>query len=52
MDKGSLKLRLMSLMTEKAGSCPASLNWKDAVCKQHEDEMLELLKDACNNAEG
>lgn len=50
--KGSLKLRLMSLMTEKAGSCPASLNWKDAVCKQHEDEMLELLKDACNNAEG
>lgn len=45
--KGSLKLRLMSEMTEKKGNRAASLHWKEELCEQHEEEMMELLRNAC-----
>lgn len=45
--KGSLKLRLMSELTEKRGEKSASLRWKESLYKQHEDEMIEMLKTAC-----
>lgn len=48
--KGSLKLRIMSALTEKKGDKAASLYWKETIYKQHEDEMIRILKDACNIA--
>ena len=45
--KGSLKLRIMSDLTEKHGDKPASLCWKETLYKQHEEEMLSILKTAC-----
>lgn len=46
--KGSLKLRIMSALTEKQGDKPASILWKESLYKKHEDEMLAILKEACN----
>lgn len=40
--KGSIKLRIMSDLTEKND------NWKEAACKAHEEEMLGYLKRACD----
>lgn len=48
--KGSLKLRIMSDLTEKKGDKAASLCWKESIYKQHEDEMIRILKEACNIA--
>jgi len=48
--KGSLKLRIMSALTEKKGDKAASLYWKETIYKQHEDEMIRILKEACNIA--
>ena len=48
--KGSLKLRIMSDLTEKKGDKAASLCWKETIYKQHEDEMIRILKEACNIA--
>ena len=45
--KGSLKLRIMSELTEKTGERSASLVWKETVCQQHENAMLNLLREAC-----
>ena len=45
--KGSLKLRIMSEQTEKDNGRPASLVWRETTCKQHEETMLSLLRDAC-----
>ena len=45
--KGSIKLRIMSDLTEKNGDKPASLYWKESMYKKHEDEMLTILKTAC-----
>ena len=45
--KGSIKLRIMSDLTERKGEKPASLYWKETMYKQHEDEMISILKDAC-----
>ena len=45
--KGSIKLRIMSDLTEKSGDKPASLYWKEIMYKTHEDEMLSILKAAC-----
>ena len=42
IEKGSLKLRLMSYLTKDNAA------WKDTVCAAHEDAMLELLKTVCN----
>lgn len=46
--KGSIKLRIMSELTAKNGEKAASLHWKDAAYKDHEEEMLGYLKDACH----
>lgn len=42
IEKGSLKLRLMSELTND------DAKWKDNVCAEHEKEMLNLLRNACN----
>jgi len=45
--KGSIKLRIMSNLTEKNGDKAASLYWKETMYKKHEDEMIQCLKEAC-----
>lgn len=45
--KGSIKLRIMSELTEASGENPASLYWKESAYKTHEEEMLGILKAAC-----
>ena len=45
--KGSIKLRIMSELTEKNGDKAASLYWKETMYKKHEEEMLKYLMDAC-----
>lgn len=45
--KGSIKLRIMSELTEKNGDKVASLHWKETMYKKHEDEMLRYLIEAC-----
>ena len=47
IDKGSLKLRVMSQLTEKGNNKTASAEWKDEACHKHEEEMIALLKGAC-----
>ncbi len=49
--KGSLKLRIMSELTERNGAQAASLYWKEIMYKRHEDEMISILKTACGIAE-
>ncbi len=51
INKGSLKLRLMSKLTEKNGIQSASLYWKESLCQQHEEEMLDLLRNECYDNE-
>ena len=46
--KGSIKLRIMSELTEKSGNQAASLYWKETAYQIHEDEMIGYLKSACN----
>lgn len=46
--KGSIKLRIMSELTEKNGNKFASLYWKEIAYKLHEEEMIAYLKSACN----
>lgn len=45
--KGSIKLRVMSELTEKNGNKVASLYWKETMYKKHGNEMLRYLIDAC-----
>lgn len=47
ISKGSLKLQIMSNLTVKKGNKNSSKNWKDEACKLHEEEMINLLKNAC-----
>ena len=47
IEKGSLKLRLMSNLTVPGDGIPASKNWKDFVCEEHEYEMIRMLSAAC-----
>ncbi len=42
IEKGSLKLRLMSALTKD------DTEWKNTACEEHETEMLNLLKNACD----
>ena len=49
INKGSIKLRIMSELTEKQGDKAASLCWKESIYKQHEEEMIAILKTACMN---
>ena len=46
--KGSLKLRIMSEMTEKHGDISASIYWKEKAYKEHEQRMIAILADACD----
>ncbi len=46
-ESASLKLRIMSELTEKYGDKPASLYWKETVYRSHEEKMLNMLKEAC-----
>lgn len=45
--KDSIKLRVMSELTEKNGDKVASLYWKETMYKKHGNEMLRYLIDAC-----
>ncbi len=45
--KGSLKLRIMSELTEKQDDRSASLYWKEEAYKEHEKAMISLLANAC-----
>lgn len=47
--KGSLKLRIMSELTNNIGNenKTASACWKTEICKQHENEMIDILRNAC-----
>lgn len=47
IEKGSLKLRLMSKLTAPDNGIPANQNWKDHVCAEHEREMINLLSEDC-----
>ena len=47
IEKGSLKLRLMSILTEPGNGMTANQNWKEIVCEEHERQMIELLSTAC-----
>ena len=47
IEKGSLKLRLMSELTAPGNGLPASQNWKEIVCEEHEKEMIGMLSLAC-----
>lgn len=47
ISKGSIKLRIMSELTEKKGDKAASLYWKETMYRKHEEEMIGHLKEAC-----
>lgn len=47
ISKGSLKLRIMSELTEKNGDQAASIFWKSDGYKKHENYMIQQLKQAC-----
>ena len=47
ISKGSIKLRIMSELTEKDDDKVASVYWKETMYKKHEEEMLNLLMEAC-----
>ncbi len=51
ISKGSLTLRIMSRLTEKNGIKSASLYWKETMYRQHEDEMIRILRNACGVGE-
>ena len=47
--KGSLKLRKIAEMTVASSCKSARQNWRERVCKEHENEMIEMLMDACKS---
>lgn len=49
--KGSIKLRIMSELTERNNDTVASLYWKKTMCIKHEEEMVKYLIDACGIAQ-
>lgn len=51
IEKGSLKLRLMSTLTVPEDNASASQNWKEKVCEDHEREMINYLSTACGKIE-
>lgn len=46
VNKGSLKLRLMAKLTVSMGDKKPPVVWRDENCKIHEDEMLDILREA------
>lgn len=51
ISKGSIKLRIMSELTEKGEDKVASLYWKDTLYKEHESDMIKMLCTACYQEE-
>ena len=51
IEKGSLKLRLMSALTVQGDGISANQNWKDRICEEHENEMIQMLSIACGITE-
>lgn len=47
ISKGSIKLRIMSELTEKGDGKVASLYWKDTQYKKHEEKMIDKLYRVC-----
>ncbi len=47
ISKGSLKLRIMSELTEEHGDKKASSYWKETAYKEHEKAMIAILSTAC-----
>lgn len=47
ISNGSIKLRIMSELTEKGEGKVASLYWKDTLYKEHEADMINILCRAC-----
>lgn len=45
--KGSLKLRIMSEMTEQYGNNGSSIYWRETAYMEHEKSMISLLMQAC-----
>ena len=41
VSKGSIKLRIMAELTKD------DMEWKDEICRQHNEEMQKLLEDNC-----
>ena len=48
ISKGSLKLRIMSEITESYSDHKANEEWRDSGCANHEKEMIKLLREACS----
>lgn len=51
IEKGSLKLRLMSEETVEKNDMDADMYWKKEGYKIHGEKMIKLLKEACNKYE-
>lgn len=51
ISRGSIKLRIMSELTEKGEGKGASLYWKDTLYKEHESDMIDMLYMACYSEE-
>ena len=49
ISKGSLKLRVMSYLTDGNDGQSASDVWKSERCAEHQEKMIKLLKDACSS---
>ena len=47
INKGSIKLRIMSEMTVPGNNKVSSYYWREDACKIHEKKMIEILKDNC-----
>ncbi len=47
IDTGSLKLRKMRDLTEKTSDEAAGQRWKNTLYKEHEMEMIKILKENC-----
>jgi len=47
IEKGSLKLRLMSSLTIRSSEKTASMNWRMDACEKHEQAMIQILAEAC-----
>ena len=52
ISKGSIKLRIMSELTEQGDGKTASLYWKDTKCEEHEKDMIKMLHEACCQGKG
>lgn len=48
ISKGSIKLRIMSELTEKGDGKVASLYWKDTLYEEHGKDMIDMLYRACH----